>query len=61
MNAVNTCRKGGPMIELLFFILLIMLLVGSLPAWPYSRDWGYSPAGGVGSVLLILLLLVILF
>lgn len=49
------------MIELLFFILLIMLLLGSLPAWPYSRDWGYSPAGGVGSVLLILLLLVILF
>lgn len=49
------------MIELLLFILLIMLLVGSLPAWPYSRDWGYSPAGGLGSVLLILLLLVILF
>jgi hypothetical protein len=49
------------MIELLLFILLVMLLIGSLPAWPYSRSWGYSPAGGLGSVLLILLLLVVLF
>lgn len=37
--------------------LLILLLVGSLPAWPYSRQWGYYPSTGIGIILLILILL----
>lgn len=41
-------------------ILLILLLVGALPTWPYSSGWGYYPSGGVGLVLIILLILVLL-
>jgi len=41
-------------------ILLILLLIGALPAWPYSSGWGYYPSGGLGLVVVILLILVIL-
>lgn len=39
----------------LLIILLILLLIGALPAWPYSASWGYYPSGGLGLVLLILI------
>ena len=38
-------------------IILILLLVGALPAWPYSSGWGYWPSGGLGLVLLIVIIL----
>jgi len=41
-------------------ILLIVLLIGSLPTWPYSSGWGYYPSGGLGLVVLILLILVLM-
>ena len=41
-------------------IILIVLLVGALPTWPYSSDWGYYPSGGLGLILLIVLILVLL-
>ena len=41
-------------------IILILLLVGALPTWPYSSGWGYYPSGGLGLVLVILLILVLL-
>lgn len=40
-------------------ILLILLVIGALPNWQYSRGWGYIPSGGLGLVLLILLILVL--
>lgn len=40
--------------------LLLLLLLAALPAWPYSRSWGYYPSGGLGLVLLILLLLLLM-
>ncbi len=40
-------------------IVLVLVLVGALPAWPHSRGWGYYPSGGLGLVVLVLLLLVI--
>jgi hypothetical protein len=40
-------------------ILLVLLLVGALPAWPYSRSWGYYPSGGLGLVVVILLVLLL--
>ena len=43
----------------LLIILLILLLIGALPTWPYSHGWGYYPTGGVGLLLLILLILVL--
>ncbi|MGO4303491.1 MULTISPECIES: DUF3309 family protein [unclassified Cupriavidus] len=44
----------------ILLILLILLLVGALPAWPYSTGWGYWPSGGLGLVVLIVVLLVVL-
>lgn len=45
---------------LILLIILILLLVGTVPAWPHSRSWGYRPSGGLGLVLVILLILVLL-
>jgi len=45
---------------LLLLIILIVLLFGSVPAWPYSRDWGYYPSGGLGLVVLILVILLLM-
>ncbi len=44
----------------ILLIILVLLLLGSIPAWPYSRGWGYGPSGGLGLVLVILLVLVLL-
>ena len=44
----------------ILLIIIILLVVGALPAWPYSREWGYGPSGGLGAILLILLILVLL-
>ncbi len=45
---------------LILTIVLIIALVGSLPRWPHSKDWGYYPTGGVGLVLLIIVILLVL-
>lgn len=44
----------------ILLVILVLLLLGALPAWPHSRDWGYYPSGGLGTVLLIVLILVML-
>jgi Protein of unknown function (DUF3309) len=41
-------------------ILLVLMLIGAFPAWPYSRGWGYYPSGGVGLILMILVVLLLL-
>ena len=43
----------------ILLVLLVLLLVGALPAWPYSHDWGYYPSGGLGLLLLVLLIVVL--
>jgi hypothetical protein len=40
-------------------VIIIVLLVGSLPTWPYSAGWGYYPSGGVGLIFVVLLLLIL--
>jgi hypothetical protein len=40
-------------------VLLVLLLIGALPAWPYSRGWGYYPSGGLGLVFVVLLVLLL--
>ncbi len=45
------------MLGTILFIVLILLLIGAIPAWPHSRGWGYGPSGGVGLLLVILLVL----
>ena len=43
----------------ILLVVLILLLVGALPTWPYSANWGYYPSGGLGLVLLILVILLV--
>lgn len=45
---------------LFLLIIILLLMVASAPAYPYSRQWGYAPSGGLGTILLILLMLVML-
>ncbi|MGA2643513.1 MAG: DUF3309 domain-containing protein [Candidatus Sulfotelmatobacter sp.] len=40
-------------------VVLVLLLIGALPAWPYSRGWGYYPSGGLGFVVVVLLVLLL--
>lgn len=44
----------------ILLIILVLLLIGALPAWPYSTSWGYYPSGGLGLVLIVLLVLVVM-
>lgn len=45
---------------LILVILVVLLLVGGLPTWKYSKNWGYAPSGGLGLLLLILIVLLVL-
>ena len=44
----------------ILLIILVLALLGVIPAWPHSRSWGYGPSGGIGLIVLILLILVLL-
>jgi Protein of unknown function (DUF3309) len=44
----------------ILLIIVILLLIGALPTWPYSTGWGYYPSGGLGLVLLIVIILVVM-
>ncbi|HLW48155.1 MAG TPA: DUF3309 domain-containing protein [bacterium] len=43
--------------ETILLIVLVLLLIGAFPSWPYSRGWGYYPSGGLGLILLIVIIL----
>ena len=45
---------------LILLVVLIILLLGAIPAWPYSRSWGYGPSGGLGLIVLIVVILLVL-
>ena len=45
--------------SLILLVLLILILIGALPSWPYSSGWGYYPSGGTGLILLILIILLL--
>jgi hypothetical protein len=44
----------------ILLIILILALVGAIPAWPHARGWGYGPSGGIGVILLILIILMLM-
>jgi Protein of unknown function (DUF3309) len=48
------------MLSTILLIILILLLLGAIPAWPHSRNWGYGPSGGLGLVLIIILVIVLM-
>jgi hypothetical protein len=58
-----SCRvgveRGTPMLGTILIIILILLLIGALPTWPYSGGWGYYPGGGLGLILVIVIILVL--
>lgn len=47
------------MLSTILIILVVLLLIGSLPTWPYSSGWGYYPSGGLGLILLIVVVLLL--
>ncbi len=44
----------------ILLIVLVLLLIGAIPAWPHSRSWGYGPTGGLGVVVIVLIVLLLL-
>ena len=48
------------MLSTILIIILILLLIGALPTWPYSAGWGYYPGGGLGLILVIVIILVLM-
>jgi hypothetical protein len=58
LNTLGLERKI--MLGTVLVILLVLMLLGALPTWPHSRNWGYYPSGGVGLVLVILIVLFLL-
>jgi hypothetical protein len=48
------------MLGTILLIILIIILIGAIPAWPYSRGWGYGPSGIIGVIVIVLLILVLM-
>lgn len=48
------------MLGTIVLVALILMLIGVIPTWPHSRNWGYAPSGGLGLVILILVILIVL-
>lgn len=48
------------MLGTVLIVILILLLLGALPTWPHSRNWGYAPSGGLGLIVVILIILLLL-
>jgi hypothetical protein len=53
-------RRSNMSLGTILLIILILLLVGALPTWPYSSGWGYYPSGGIGLVLVIIVILLLM-
>jgi Protein of unknown function (DUF3309) len=60
LHFVNPGTKEKNMLGTVLIVVLILALLGALPRWSHSRDWGYAPTGGVGLVILIVVVLVVL-
>ena len=48
------------MLGTVLIVVLVLMLIGSVPTWPYSRDWGYYPSGGLGLVVIVLVVLLLM-
>lgn len=71
MRSASRLECGAVMIDMIDFrrnemslgtillIVVVLLLIGAIPAWPHSRSWGYGPSGGIGLVVLILIILLL--
>ena len=52
-------KEKSPMLRIILIVLVVLLLLGALPTWPYSAGWGYYPSGGLGLILIILVVLIL--
>ena len=59
-DTFQTRRERRKVMGTILLVILILMLVGVLPTWPHSRNWGYYPSGGLGLILLILIILLLL-
>ncbi|APG84911.1 hypothetical protein SAMCFNEI73_Ch2274 [Sinorhizobium americanum] len=59
-KAANRAAEDREMLGTVLLIILILLLIGAIPAWPYSANWGYGPSGLLGVVVVILLILLLM-
>ena len=62
-SGAEVCQLDGEQIMSLgtiLLIILVVLLIGAIPSWPYSSGWGYYPSGGIGIILIIVLILVLM-
>jgi len=48
------------MLETVILVILVLMLLGALPTWPHSKNWGYAPSGSLGLVVLILVILIVM-
>ena len=48
------------MLGTILIVILVLMLLGSVPSWPHSRNWGYYPSGGLGMVLLVVVILLVM-
>ena len=51
-------QRKPQMLGTILLVILILMLLGTLPAWPHSRGWGYYPSGGLGLIVIIVILLI---
>jgi hypothetical protein len=56
----NHSRRVEMSIGTILLVLLVLLLIGAIPSWPYSRRWGYGPSGGLGVVVLVVVVLLVM-
>jgi Protein of unknown function (DUF3309) len=57
---LHLISEDGTMLSTILIVILILILIGALPSWPYSAGWGYGPGGLVGTILVIVLILALL-
>jgi hypothetical protein len=60
MNVISTQIKEYTMLGTILIVILILALLGALPRWSHSTNWGYAPSGGVGLILCIVVILVVI-
>jgi hypothetical protein len=53
-------REHSQMLVDVLVVILVLMLIGAFPSWPYSRSWGYYPSGGIGLILMIVVVLLLL-
>ena len=59
MFATLYVEREKQMLRTVLLVLLVLFLLGALPTWPYSANWGYYPTGGVGLLLIIVIILIV--